>query len=236
MAGHAQVRRPSYRQLVEPCRFHIFMFRISRIQRAAALPPGRFLAQRAQLVTILQLGDQRLRKPSLPCSFGEHLLSVEAQLHQALQQFRDENGYGRGISAPQIGYAVRMIALNLGSKASHRRDGPFTMVNPEILWRSDSLFSMWDDCMSHPDLMVRLQRHTSISLSYCDVWGRRYHWEELPTAEAELVQHEMDHLDGVLAVDRAAFKPSDVISRADYLERREQFDMMVDYKILGTIE
>ena len=58
----------------------------------------------------------------------------------------------------QIGHAVRMIACNLGADASHRPgEQPFTLCNPEITWRSEETFSLWDDCMSFPHLMVPLR-------------------------------------------------------------------------------
>ena len=67
---------------------------------------------------------------------------------------------------------------------------------------SDSMMELWDDCMSFPDLLVRVKRHSGFTLTYLDE-----HWVEHSLAVegvlAELLQHEMDHLDGVLAVSRA---------------------------------
>ena len=137
--------------------------------------------------------------------------------------------------APQSGHAVRMVACNLGSAATHRPGAqPFTLINPEITWRSDSTFTMWDDCMSFPHLMVRLRRHSSISLRYWDVRGNEFEWSNLRPQEAELLQHELDHLDGVLAVDRA-LSEEDVVPRASYLADRARFDREVDYVIVPTV-
>ena len=186
---------------------------------------------------VLQLGDDRLRQPSAPCDFSDpELLTAEAQLHAALERFRSENGYGRAMSAPQINRRVRMIACNLGPDAVHRPDAqPFTMCNPQVLSRSTSTFSLWDDCMSFPELMVRLRRHESISLRYQDVRGEPFEWHQLRRQEAELIQHELDHLDGTLAVDRAESAEDDIVKRAEYLARRGHYDQQVDYVIVPTV-
>ena len=191
----------------------------------------------------LLLGDARLRHRSAECCLDaadsdskRWLQKVEAELHAALARFRAENGYGRAMSAPQINRHMRMIACDLGQNAVHRPDQqPFTLCNPIIMDQSEETFSLWDDCMSFPDLMVRLRRFESVSLKYWDVDGNEFEWRDLRRQEAELLQHEMDHLDGVLAVDRAVDGGKDVVPRAEYLAERERFDRMVDYVIVPTV-
>ena len=61
---------------------------------------------------------------------------------------------------------------------------------------------MWDDCMSFPFMLVKVMRYNSISVKFSDAKGKEHFWENLPLDVAELVQHEVDHLDGILAVDR----------------------------------
>src|SRR5689334_19465538 len=107
---------------------------------------------------ILQLGDPRLRQASASVTdLGDESFQSNQQiLHATLAAFRSSNGFGRAISAPQIGILQRFIALDMGN-------GPQLLVNPEVVWRSTETFTMWDDCMSFPSLLVRLQRHRSIS-------------------------------------------------------------------------
>ena len=102
-------------------------------RRSRCVATARGLAPR-----VLQLGDERLRRRCRSLQLEEpELPHIERQLHTALEAFRVTNSYGRGISAPQIGHAVRMVACNLGSDATHRPgEQPFTLVNPEITWRS----------------------------------------------------------------------------------------------------
>lgn len=77
------------------------------------------------------------------------------------------------------------------------------MVNPEITDVGAEDFEVWDDCFCFPDLMVRVTRAHRVSLRYWDLKARE-HAVELEGGMAELVQHEIDHLDGILALDRAS--------------------------------
>jgi peptide deformylase len=80
---------------------------------------------------------------------------------------------------------------------------PFLLINPEITWRSEETFLVWDDCLSIPDVLVRVRRNRSVSLTYLDHHFRPREWKDLPPDLSELIQHEIDHLDGVLMTDRA---------------------------------
>jgi peptide deformylase len=174
---------------------------------------------------VLELGDPRLRAVSLPVD------DVKASAHRAdaerlsatLEGFRRAQGFGRAIAAPQIGIARRFIALNLGK-------GPQVIANPVVLWKSDATFTMWDDCMSFPSLLVRVERHRSISVRYVDEAGDTREWSNLDIATSELLQHEIDHLDGILAVDLATGRDA-IITRTTYDRHRPLFDATVDYRI-----
>ena len=171
---------------------------------------------------VLQLGTPALRERSQPVAdvdapgFAERV----QRLFLTLAAFRAAHGFGRAIAAPQIGFAERFIAVDLG-------DCPFVVINPDITWRSVETFSLWDDCMSFPDLLVKVRRHRSVSLAYLDGQGRRHTWLKLPPAASELMQHEIDHLDGVLAVDRASAK-DDIVKRTDFERRLDFFARQVD--------
>jgi peptide deformylase len=178
---------------------------------------------------ILSLGDPRLRlvceavgDPADPAFRAE-----SRRLKDALDAFRAERGFGRGIAAPQIGIPKRFIAVNLG-------EGTRTLVNPAIAWRSDRTFTLWDDCMCFPDLLVRVRRYASVTVSFQDEAGRGQAWERLDPASSELLQHELDHLDGVLAIDLALDVRS-VIYRAAFDADPAYFRGQVDYAIQPTI-
>ena len=93
---------------------------------------------------------------------------------------------------------------------------------------------MWDDCMSFPDLLVRVRRHVSIDLHYLDEDGAAKEWTGIGQAESELLQHEIDHLDGVMATDRA-IEPEDILYKSEYRKHKKLYDERVDYVIAPTI-
>jgi peptide deformylase len=178
---------------------------------------------------VLPLGDPRLRGVSAPVAdVGDPgFLAENRRLQAALDAFRAEHGFGRGIAAPQIGIPKRFIAINFGQ-------GTRSLINPVITWRSDASFTLWDDCMCFPELLVKVRRHASISVRFLDEQGATQTWERLGQAESELLQHELDHLDGVLATDLALDARS-IIYRTAFAADPGFFQRQVDYVIQPTI-
>lgn len=121
--------------------------------------------------------------------------------HSALAAFRAQKGFGRAIAAPQFGYSIAMICLFLHGQK-------MTIFNPEIISKSPETFLMWDDCLSFPDQLACVRRHKSISVAFMDEKGAGKTWINLPKDLAELLQHEIDHLNGVLALDIAESPPA----------------------------
>ncbi|HTQ52976.1 MAG TPA: peptide deformylase [Bryobacteraceae bacterium] len=144
---------------------------------------------------ILQLGDPMLRAVSAPVPAAAEAAPVFADLRDTLHEFRRTHGFGRGISAVQIGAPLRLIYIEFEGAA-------YAMRNPEYELQSESKFRLWDDCFSFPDLLVYLERSERVTVRYEDEAGRARR-VEAAGALAELLQHEIDHLDGVLAIDRA---------------------------------
>lgn len=149
--------------------------------------------------TILQLGDPGLREMAAPVvdpSAPEIRLLV-ADLADTLAYWRASTGYGRGIAAPQIGVARRVIFLQLPGAE------PWPLINPEITWRSAEKIVVWDACLSFLSIFMQVERQREIVVRYQDLQGE---WNEIRAGEerdlSELLQHEIDHLDGILAVDR----------------------------------
>jgi peptide deformylase len=148
---------------------------------------------------ILQLGDPMLWAVSTPVSgFGESA-AIFADLRDTLDEFRRTHGFGRGISAVQIGEPKRLIYIEFEGTAYH-------LQNPVWRRQSDEKFRLWDDCFSFPNLLVRVERAVSVAVEYETEEGPRMLEASGPLSE--LLQHEMDHLDGILAVDRAIDRKS----------------------------
>ncbi len=144
---------------------------------------------------IRQLGDPILRTISAPLDAPASAGSTLADLRDTLHEFQRSHGFGRGISAVQIGVVERLIYIEFEGV-------PYCLANPVYEHQSRETFRLWDDCFSFPDLLVYLERAETVRISYLDAEGL----PRLLTASgafSELLQHEMDHLDGVLAVDRA---------------------------------
>ncbi|MFZ5354150.1 MAG: peptide deformylase [Bacillota bacterium] len=146
---------------------------------------------------ILLLGDDRLYNISeeIKEEAIERAEIISNDLHDTMMEFRRKYGFGRAIAAPQIGESVRIIYMNIQGNAT-------TFISPRLEWPDDEMFEMWDDCMSFPGLEVRLSRHKR-----CRVYYKDLSWKDCVTDYegdlAELFQHEYDHLDGILAVQRA---------------------------------
>lgn len=146
---------------------------------------------------VLLLGNPRLYEESEPVLEKEMeiMQAVVTDLHDTLMNFRKQYGVGRAIAAPQIGVMKRLIYMSIGDVST-------AFINPQLEDKSEEMMEVWDDCMCFPDLLVKVIRHKSCRIRY-----RNQDWEEesmlLYGDLSELLQHEYDHLDGVLAVSRA---------------------------------
>ncbi len=163
---------------------------------------------------ILQLGNPLLWRESAGVAEfdSEETAAAIWDLSDTLDDFRRRHGRGRAIAAPQIGVPRRIIYVRMPDGSF---DGP--LINPEVVWGDDQRLELWDDCMSFPDLMVRVLRVASIRVQYRDARGKSREIEaggEL----SELLQHEIDHLDGILAIQRAV-GPDAFATRAEWGRR-----------------
>jgi peptide deformylase len=159
---------------------------------------------------IIQLGNPLLREKSKQIvEFGTRYCEDLAQdLSDTLAAFRFRTGYGRGIAAPQIGQLSRMIFIRMPTGFC----GP--IFNPVIVRSGTDEIELWDDCFSFPDLMVLVRRSLAVSVVYQDERGLDHRMDaEGPLAE--LLQHEIDHLDGTLAIDRAV-SPDALMTRTEW--------------------
>ena len=115
-------------------------------------------------------------------------------LRDTLLAFRARYGVGRAIAAPQIGVKKRVIYRHL--------DTPVLFINPYLTFPDQEMIDVLDDCMSFPDLLVRVKRYKRCMIHYKDQqWNDNE--MELEGDMSELIQHEYDHLDGILATLRA---------------------------------
>lgn len=145
---------------------------------------------------ILLLGDPRLYEVSeaVKPEEVESLRPVFADMFDCIRGVRRDYGFGRAIAAPQIGVMKRLICI--------LTDRPYVIINPELEFVGDEMMELMDDCMSFPGLLVRVRRYRHCILRYRDEnWDPRE--VNMDDDMSELIQHEYDHLDGILATMRA---------------------------------
>jgi len=106
---------------------------------------------------------------------------------------------GIGLAAIQIGVPQRVIVMDLAGQDEEK--APRFFVNPEITWRSDEMFVYEEGCLSVPEIYDEIERPARVRLTYLDYNGERVE-EEAEGLYAVCIQHEMDHLEGVLFIDK----------------------------------
>ncbi len=215
------------------------------------------------LEKVLVKGHPHLAKPS---SWVEKKTLEDPKFQSDCQQlcdtliaFRQKHGYGRAMAAPQIGLPYRVLALNLEScqnDYSHlpfgtsKIQGPFCLINPIITWKSKESKTLWDDCLSLPDMMVRVRRSEQIQVEWMGIndngQEQQYIWapEQLQFDLSELLQHEVDHLEGRLATDivedyevneenygQGGLGHPSIVSRSEFLNHLDHYKSYVNYII-----
>lgn len=156
-----------------------------------------------KLEDLLLLGNPLLYQASEPVLKSELPLVANwvADLDNVMKEIRTKYNFGRAIAAPQLGIMKRLVYMNI--------DEPVVFINPQLTNLSEEMFELWDDCMSFPNLLVKVKRHKGLTIQYTDENWQIQEWK-MEDALSELVQHECDHLDGILctmrSVDEKSFK------------------------------
>jgi len=139
---------------------------------------------------IEQIGSEVLRQTADPVEEVDGDISFALYLKMSLAMYK----YGGiGLAAPQIGVSKRVIVIDDEGDA-------FMMINPRITWKSKELSSFDESCLSVPEEHGEVIRSSSIKVKFQDKTGKYKHWK-MDGLKARVVQHEIDHLDGVLFVD-----------------------------------
>lgn len=161
---------------------------------------------------ILLIGNPTLREKSVEVTdFGKELEDLIIDLKDTIIDFQKRKGMGRGIAAPQIGVLKKVLYLHLPGRS-------FALVNPEIIRKSEETMQVWDSCFSFDvAFFVKTERYRSIKIRYQSEQGKII--EEIFNDDlSELIQHEIDHLHGVLATDHLKSN-KDIILRAEWEKR-----------------
>jgi peptide deformylase len=160
---------------------------------------------------ILQYPDPRLQQVSAAVT------DFDATLRALLQDLEDTMRAGPGsvgVAAPQIGVPRRVVVVDVSAKAGISHHGCLRLVNPEIV-RRDGEAKGREGCMSVPDFTGNVLRAASIRVRAQDADGQWREWD-CEGYEARAVQHELDHLDGLLFLDRVVSPRHDLFRRKKY--------------------
>lgn len=145
---------------------------------------------------ILKLGNPKLYEVCAEVN-DDDMAMLETwvtDLRDTLLEYRRTYGAGRAIAAPQIGVQKRLLYM--------LTDREYVFINPILSFPDDEMYEVLDDCMSFPGLCVKVMRHKRAIIYYTDMDGKEQKMN-LEGDYSELLQHEYDHLDGVLATMRA---------------------------------
>jgi peptide deformylase len=146
----------------------------------------------AALSQVVKFGDPVLRSAASPVTEFDDRLVDEAERMIGLMR----DAIGVGLAATQLGVLRRMLVFQIGAEAE-----PTVLVNPEIEWRSEDAATAEEGCLSLPGVVVDVERPLFVRAGAVDVKGEPL-TVEASGLEARVIQHEVDHLDGVLMLDR----------------------------------
>jgi len=167
------------------------------------------------VLELLTVPDERLRLES------ESVRDFDDDLRAFIDDLEETRLAGPaavGIAAPQVGRFQRIVIVDVSGKKQITNHGHLVLVNPEIThW--DGFDVGREGCLSVPDYTGNVIRATRIRLGARDPWGNGIEFE-MEGFEARAVQHEIDHLDGLLFVDRVVSRRTDLFRRKVYQQRK----------------
>jgi len=156
-------------------------------------PANNYIAHMA-LRDILILPDKQLRLVSRPVATVD--ASIRALAEDMLETMYDAPGIG--LAAIQIGEPLRLVTMDLAKKDDEK--DPRVFINPEVTWSSDEMNLHEEGCLSIPEYYEDVERPARVRLKYLDLDGKA-HEVEADGIFATCIQHEIDHLNGVLFID-----------------------------------
>lgn len=175
------------------------------------------------VLEILEIPNPRLKKKSEPVT------EVDAGVRRLLDDMVDTMyaAKGIGLAAPQVGVLKRLIVIDI-SRDEVDEDGkpiavrnPMYFINPEIIEFSEEMITCDEGCLSVPEEREDVERPAEVTVKYTDRSGRvqTMHMDGLL---ARCIQHEIDHLDGIIYIDRISRMKRDIILRRAKRKRYEE--------------
>jgi peptide deformylase len=152
------------------------------------------------ILKVSQMGHPVLRRAAQPVDPDQiqtdAFQRLVADMHQTMAAYQ-----GVGLAAPQVHYSIRMLLYLAEAEDSEEGPETFTLINPVIDPIGEEMASGWEGCLSIPDIRGLVPRNTHIRVTALDEEGEEISFEA-QDFEARVIQHEVDHLDGILYFDR----------------------------------
>ena len=165
---------------------------------------------------IITVPDPVLKTEAQPVARVDH--AIRKQMDDMLAAMYDANGIG--LAANQVGLLNRVLVMDLAKREEGPSD-PIFMVNPEIIHESEAISAMEEGCLSIPEAYAEVQRPAEVRVRYLDYEGNTQELEASGLL-SHCVQHEIDHLNGVLFIDYlSSLKRNMILRRLDKLKRQE---------------
>ncbi|MBE9561838.1 MAG: peptide deformylase [Proteobacteria bacterium] len=160
------------------------------------------------VLDLLIYPDSRLKTISSPVKiFDKKLLNFITDLEDTMNSAPGSVG----IAAPQVANFERIVIVDVSAKLNIKHHGHLRLINPEIIqWKGSTVGR--EGCMSVPDYIGNVVRAKNIKLSAMDEYGTQHEYE-MTGYEARAVQHEIDHLEGMLFLDRLVSRRHDLLQR-----------------------
>jgi peptide deformylase len=185
---------------------------VEELEDVPQLDPEAAARRSAAMTFIRKWGDPVLKSRATPVDRFDETLQQQVQRMAGIMK----DAVGVGLAAPQLGVSQRLLVYRIGS------DAPLiTLVNPELEWHSEDRETLEEGCLSIPSVAVDVERPIHVRVRAVDERGEE-RLVEASGLEARVIQHEMDHLDGVLMLDRASREDRKEALRA--LREQEQAD------------
>ena len=175
-----------------------------------------------KLLKRTQFGNPLLRTASRRLDKQEiDSLAVQSLLRD-MRYTLETKRYGVGLAAPQVGHSLSIAIVGLKPTPT-RPNTPnvsLTLINPELMTHSAKRTPMWEGCISGPDLYGKAMRYKKVRVRWLDEKAKR-HEKDFEGLLAQVIQHEVDHLNGVLFVDKVK-DPKTYVTFSEYKKIRKQ--------------
>jgi len=181
------------------------------------------------IIPITMCGDKILRKKaSKVTNIDDDIIGIISDMFQTMH-----NASGIGLAANQIGLNKQIFVVDVSPVEGYERYKPIAMINPRIVSKSDETISIEEGCLSIPEIREEVIRPKSVFVSFNDI-NLKEHTIEADELFARVIQHEYDHLQGILFIDY--FDDEKKKQYKKHLDKIKKRKLDIDYPISETTD